>query len=214
MAPLPKGVTLYPSNKKPPSGRPDDLLIRASFARDIKGPESSLDSTPANGFAVTKALTGEGNLKICVAVTPARIHGEIDSGGYRGTIVVTASRVKMAAIPVALSFRQPRVVAVAWVLGGAAIGIIIKALLEAAAGRKTGKWSALTAYLSNLSFVLNVWVGSVAVLASFYLLYKSKNTWGVDNDSWKLFGTAIGAHVGGSSVADTLKRIGTGQTAA
>lgn len=115
----------------------------------------------------------------------------------------------VGSVPVELTHRDSRLLAVLVALFGVLLGLTVRAFSEAAAGqreRQVGPWRALKDYGSRLDFWACVILGIVAGAFVFDRVYISDPGWGGSNGVLKLFGLCLVAQLSSNEGINIVRR--------
>jgi hypothetical protein len=185
-----------------------ELVLGTSYLRRFRKNEIPATDPGLRGSMV--ALGGH-HLALCLSVAPHDL-SRVRPGRYISSLVVDASpeAQQLVNVPVELTFRASRWLAVGAALLGFLVGIIVKALSEAAAMQREqglAPWDALTAYRKQLVFTLAVVLGAISGAFVFHAVYISNPVWGEKSgDVLTLFGLCFLAQLGSNEGINIVRR--------
>jgi hypothetical protein len=167
-----------------------------------------------DGVRATLVPVTPRRLDICFAVDPDRIGG-LGPGTYRGTVAVVygIDQTPLASVPVELTFRASRWLAIGIALVAVALGLAVKVLSDAATSQREGKSAgeALRGYVSQLTFPALLILALVAGILAFLQMYGGSPDWGSTNgDLAKLFALCFIAQMSTNEGVDVVRRVAGG----
>jgi hypothetical protein len=185
-----------------------ELVLGTSYLR-----RSRKNEIPATdpGLRGSMLPLGAHRLALCLSVTPHELT-RVRPGRYVSSLVVDASpeAQQLVTVPVELTFRASRWLALGVALLGFLLGIAVKVLSEAAAiqrERMIGAGDALSAYRKQLVFTLGVVLGAISGAFIFHRVYISNPVWGENSgDLLTLFGLCFLAQLGSNEGINIVRR--------
>jgi hypothetical protein len=180
----------------------------SSGHRNISSTERGLD---AGIVGVNRTQT-----ELCLDVVPKELT-DIKAGRYTGTISVMAGSDgrSLVSVPVTLTFRASRWLALGVALLGISVGLALKALSEAAAMQRENGDSAnelsgrraLRASILHPRFGATLILGLVAAAFVFQRVYIGDGAWGESSsDFMELFGLCFIAQLSSSEAVAVIRR--------
>jgi hypothetical protein len=193
-----------------------ELVLGTGYLRRSRRNEISATDPGLSGSMVP---LGAQHFALCLSVAPHDLT-RARPGRYVGSLVVDASpeAQQLVTVPVELTFRASRWLAVGAALLGFLLGIIVKAVSEAAAIQREGRLAsgdALTAYRKQLVFTLSVALGAISGAFIFHRVYISNPVWGEKSgDVLTLFGLCFLAQLSSNEGINIVRRAVTAPQAA
>ena len=155
------------------------------------------------------SITPSGAVQVCLEMNAAALIG-VRPGQYESNVGVTGKDLLIAsAIPVVVTFRSSRWLALAIAAGGVLLGLLVKMLTELkAAHRAPNAPRSVRDYIRDWSFPTAVILGAITGWVGYYIIYDSNPVWGASGADWlKLFWTCFSfqlASIGGIDLARRL----------
>ena len=188
----------------------DGLNARLGGGEELEGP---------NGRTIASAQVlkhlrrvSEHKIGLCVGLNPADL--AVPPGSYSGIVGIAYSDTMLAPVDIEVSFRATAAKAAIIAFLGVFLGLVVKALSEAAViARTTGVGSrrALLTYLSQLMFPVTLILAGVSGVFAYVTLYSEDRDWGADGqDGLRLFATCFVLQMGTSEILAVLNRFGGG----
>lgn len=155
-------------------------------------------------------ITPTGQVEVCVELDAGLVDGEYP-GQYAGSVGLTGDDLQIGStIPVVVTFRSSRLLAIAFAFAGVMLGILVKMFTElAAAQRSPGVGpSSFRAYIRSWSFPVAIILGAIAGFLAYIEIYATDPTWGESGSDWvKLFGTCFAFQLASIGSIDLARRL-------
>jgi hypothetical protein len=190
----------------------DALGVRIGETYFRKDRTHWIDLNHRDGLEARLIPVGPRDLELCVVVHPKAIGGLVP-GRYTGTVFVvhTSDQAQLAALPVELTFRASRWTAIGIASLAVLLGLVVKALSEAAARQRhlhVSATRALKDYASELSFPVMLILAAIAGWLVFRQMYDGNPQWGASGgDTAKLFTVCFIAQMSGNQGIDVIRRV-------
>jgi hypothetical protein len=168
------------------------------------------DSGHPSPSAMIVGITPSGDVDVCVQIDAGVSTGE-RPGTYTTSVGVTGPDLDYpSAIPVVVTFRSSRLVAIGFALGGVLIGLLVKMFTELGASQSlpNGAPRSVREYIRNWSFPTAIILGAISGWLGYVEIYQSDSVWGVSSTDWlRLFGTCFVFQLAGIGAIDLGRRL-------
>lgn len=170
------------------------------------------DSTGLTTPRVLSRITPTHAVEVCVEIDAHAVGAH--PGHFVGSVGLVGDDLDVGStVPVDVTFRASREVAIVLAFAGVALGLLVKMLTElAAANRSRSGTLSIRAYLRDWSFLAAVVLGAITGWLGYVEIYGADPVWGDSNSDWlKLFGTCFAfqlASIGGIDLARRLVTAG------
>ena len=194
---LEPGDRAYPSMSEP---------LRSSDWTILPARDSAGNTSPSWGSHITQ--TG---VEVCIEIDASLI--DAHPGRYAGSIGVVGPDLDVGStVPVEVTFRSSRFLAVAIAFAGVLLGLLVKMFTELAAANRssqvTGVPRTAPEYLKDWSFRAAIILGAIAGALGYVEIYAVDPTWGTSPTDWlKLFGTCFAFQLAGIGGVDLARRL-------
>jgi hypothetical protein len=182
------------------------------FSQRLTGPRENYIWPIGHGVQLSLELLSSDNIGICFRLDPNEM--TVPPGTYHGTVGVAFKDQMRTSVGVEASFRESWKRAALIAFLGAFLGVVVKALSEAAAiarSRGTSGWQALRDYTWQLTFVVTVILAVISGIFTYVALYAHDPDWGADaNDGLKLFAACFIVQMSSSEALGVIVRFAGG----
>lgn len=183
------------------------IFLQSSDGTIFPGRDDTGDPTPS---VTIVGITPSGEVDVCVQIDAGAVTGE-RPGTYTGSVGVTGPDLKVGStIPVVVTFRSSRLVAVAFVLAGVLFGLLVKMFTELAAARRLPDAAprSVSEYIRDWSFPTAIILGAISGWLGYIEIYQADPVWGGSGTDWlRLFGTCFVFQLAGIGAIDLGRRL-------
>jgi hypothetical protein len=187
---------------------PYGLNARFTGNQRLTGQGANYIWSVGQGVQLSLEKLGYDQVGICLRLDPARLG--VPAGLYSGTMGIAFQDQTRASVSVEATFRErwQRAALIAFL--GVFLGVIVKALSEAAAiARSTGisGRQALQDYAAQLGFAVTLILAAISGIVTYIVLYAHDPDWGAHaNDGLRLFGACFVVQMSSSEALAVVSR--------
>ena len=182
--------------------------LRSSYSTLLPARDASPLRTSPNVQILR--INPSGGVEVCLELDARLVDGTVP-GQYAGSVGLTGPDLALGStIPVVVTFRSSRVLAIAFAFAGVLFGLLVKMFTELAAARRSpeAQPSSFRAYIRSWSFPVAIILGAIAGFLGYVEIYKADPTWGESGSDWlKLFGTCFAFQIAGIGSIDLARRL-------
>ncbi len=182
--------------------------LRSSYSTLLPARDAARDRTSPNVQVLR--INPLGGVEVCLELDAGLVDGT-DPGQYAGSVGVTGNDLQIGStIPVVVTFRSSRVLAIAFAFAGVLLGILVKMFTELAASQRSAdaEPSSFRAYIRSWSFPVAIILGAIAGFLGYVEIYAANPTWGENGSDWlKLFGTCFAFQIASIGSIDLARRL-------
>jgi hypothetical protein len=195
--------------------RPDVSLapgdrIQAEISGYLTSGDRPIYPSAMNPHVEVVRITPAGNVEICFELDADHVSGA-HPGEYAGTVFVSGEDLAVqTAIPVAVTFRSSRSLALSLAFAGVLLGLLVKMFTELAAARRgpPGPPRSLRQYVAQWTFPAALILGAIAGWLGYVQNYDGSAVWGSKSaDTFKLFATCFAFQLGTVGGMDLARRL-------
>lgn len=165
------------------------------------------DTFPAEAVVVSPPRVAQSGGFVRVPICLDSTVENVDEGRYIGTVQLTGALIEPTAIPLEATLRAPRRSAIAAIVFGLALGLLLKVGgdLKREGDDGPSLRTSVARYVKRVEFVYAFLVGVLVGVISYVQLYEASDVWGTGPDWLKLTMVGVAAQVTGMTALDIVK---------
>jgi hypothetical protein len=184
--------------------------VQATMSMYLRSSDGTLFPGRDSPSVTIVGITPTGEVDVCVQIDADAVTGE-RPGTYTGSVGVTGEDLAYGStIPVVVTFRSSRLVAVGFVLAGVLFGLLVKMFTELAAARRLPDAAprSVAEYIRDWSFPTAIILGAISGWLGYVEIYQADPVWGGSGTDWlRLFGTCFVFQLAGIGALDLGRRL-------
>ena len=180
--------------------------LRSSYSTLLPARDAARDRTSPNVQVLR--INPLGGVEVCLELDAGLVDGT-DPGQYAGSVGVTGNDLQIGStIPVVVTFRSSRVLAIAFAFAGVLLGILVKMFTELAASQRSADAEPSRPTSAAGAFPLPSSSARLRASSGTSRSMPANPTWGENGSDWlKLFGTCFAFQIASIGSIDLARRL-------